>query len=353
MARLGSAHPRGGSASAQALLPVLGTWLKQTPVTDWSAHERWLQVAAALHLSAIAAAVFVPSSPPLPIFLTITGLALVVLALSRATAQTQLPSAIEISPARANSLNTEIQSQRLVEIANAASRARRESEMRSQLWAELTARMSHELRTPLNAVIGFSDLMNSEMFGPLGHDRYRDYARHIRECSRSLLRSTEDTLALTSSLAKQSAAECTSSLCLVRLLQEAADFHAVEASVRNVEMALSDLSSIAVIGETRPIRQILINLMAEALQRARPGCSVKVAVADELETVSLVIRVAKAIPRPDEGQSSLAICIARVLLEQQNSTLVESDDHDSWQVATYFHRPSQPDFFANSQQVKF
>lgn len=40
--------------------------------------------------------------------------------------------------------------------------------------------MSHELRTPLNAIIGFSDILAHETFGPLGHDRYREYARDIQ-----------------------------------------------------------------------------------------------------------------------------------------------------------------------------
>ena len=63
------------------------------------------------------------------------------------------------------------------------------------------ARVSHELRTPLNAVIGFSDVMDSELLGPVGHPRYREYARHIRDSGRELLKSAEDTLAITALLA--------------------------------------------------------------------------------------------------------------------------------------------------------
>src|SRR3546814_20869766 len=47
--------------------------------------------------------------------------------------------------------------------------------------------MSHELRTPLNAVIGVSDIMSTEMFGPLGNDVYRSYATDINGCGRHLL----------------------------------------------------------------------------------------------------------------------------------------------------------------------
>jgi signal transduction histidine kinase len=342
MARIGSAHPREQSASAQASLTVLGTWLNQTSIKEAIASDRWLQLAAALHLTAIAAAVIGPTSPPLPIFLTLTGLALVVLALNRAqhTATEAAQPAADL-----RTFDLERQSQRLVEVADAASRARHESEMRSQLWAELTARMSHELRTPLNAVIGFSDLMGAELFGPLGHDRYRDYTRHIRECSRSLLKCTEDTLALTSSLAKTNATDTARTLCLSELLRDAADFHAPEITTRGLTVNLPALSGLDITGEARPIRQILINLLAEAAERTRRSGTITIDVAEDAETVALTIRVEKAQPRADEGQAPLTVCIARVLLEQQGSGLIETDDHDSWQVTTIFDRPAQPDFF--------
>src|SRR4029453_4902789 len=65
---------------------------------------------------------------------------------------------------------------------------------------ERVARCRPGLRVPLNAVIGFSDVMDAELFGPVGHPRYREYARHIRDCGRELLKSAEDTLAIPSLL---------------------------------------------------------------------------------------------------------------------------------------------------------
>ncbi|MBN9281667.1 MAG: sensor histidine kinase, partial [Hyphomicrobium denitrificans] len=67
-------------------------------------------------------------------------------------------------------------------------------------WAKLTAHMSHELRTPLNAVLGFSELMSKEVFGPLGSSAYGDYARDIHASGRVLLKSAEDALAITALL---------------------------------------------------------------------------------------------------------------------------------------------------------
>ncbi len=60
----------------------------------------------------------------------------------------------------------------------------------------LAQSLSHELRTPLNAVIGFSDLMNHELHGNLGHPKYNEYCAHITASSHSLLRAVDDILAL-------------------------------------------------------------------------------------------------------------------------------------------------------------
>ena len=344
MARIGSVYPGDESAPTQASCTGLGAWLKQCGLLDQFASDRWLQGASGLHLMAIANAVLGPAGPPLPLFVTLTGLALVVLALTRSQTQSEIHDiAPEMSQAR--SFDLERQSQRLVEIADAASRARREAEMRGQLWAELTARMSHELRTPLNAVIGFSDLMSAELFGPLGHDRYRDYTRHIRECSRSLLKCTEDTLALTSSLAGINNTDAVCTLRLDALIQDAAEFHTAEIEKCGLHVSLPALTSCEILGEARPIRQIVVNLLAEAVERSRRGGSIAIDITEENETVALSIQVNKAIPRPDVGQAPLPICIARVLLEQQGSGLMEADDHDSWQIMTFFARPSQADLF--------
>ena len=74
-------------------------------------------------------------------------------------------------------------------LAGAAARLNNLPAAAAHPWGELMARVSHELRTPLNAVIGFSDVMQSELLGPVGHPRYREYARHIGECGRDLLKS--------------------------------------------------------------------------------------------------------------------------------------------------------------------
>ncbi len=67
--------------------------------------------------------------------------------------------------------------------------------------SDFLALMSHELRTPLNAIIGFSEVLSTEMFGPLGHARYREYAGDVHGAGRHLLALINDILDLSKAAA--------------------------------------------------------------------------------------------------------------------------------------------------------
>lgn len=54
--------------------------------------------------------------------------------------------------------------------------------------------MSHELRTPLNAILGFSEILQDQMFGPLGSEKYHEYSRDIFESGKHLLNVINDIL---------------------------------------------------------------------------------------------------------------------------------------------------------------
>ncbi len=142
------------------------------------------------------------------------------------------------------------------EAAEAANRAK----------AEFIANMSHELRTPLNAIIGFSELMTGQAFGPLGNNKYLEYAGDIHESGSHLLDIINDILDLSKyEVGKievqegpvDSARMVESS---VHLLKESAEKGGV--TVRTV--IPEDTPHI--LGDERAFKQILINLLSNAIK---------------------------------------------------------------------------------------
>ena len=74
--------------------------------------------------------------------------------------------------------------------------AKRQAEQASSAKSDFLAKISHEIRTPLNAIIGFSEVMMEERFGPVGNDRYRQYLRDIHTSGGHLISLLNDLLDL-------------------------------------------------------------------------------------------------------------------------------------------------------------
>jgi PAS domain S-box-containing protein len=90
------------------------------------------------------------------------------------------------------SINEHVQTQSVLQ------KAKLEAELALRSRSEFLANMSHELRTPLNAVIGFSQIMESGIFGPLEPPQYREYVHHIHQSGYDLLSKIEDLLEIAS-----------------------------------------------------------------------------------------------------------------------------------------------------------
>jgi hypothetical protein len=222
-------------------------------------------------------------------------------------------------------------------------------------WANLLARMSHDFRTPLNAVIGFSDLMQRELFGPLGDARYQEYVRHIRDSGDQLLRAAEDTLAMTTLVASKSAA--LDRVDLAALLADTWNELTGQAHGRGIALELAVAPNIEIRAEPRAMRQVLKHLLAAALLRTPAGARLRITAAAAHGRVWIELLVpeladtyvaAPASLQPGCGSEDLHLCVARTLLELQGSTLIEQRRNCSWAARTELEHAVQGDFFAHA-----
>jgi two-component system cell cycle sensor histidine kinase PleC len=99
-----------------------------------------------------------------------------------------------VAQLRQSRRSLEAQAQQLADLAERYHEQKAHAEMANRAKAEFLANMSHELRSPLNAIIGFSQLMEGETFGPLGSEKYRDYCAHILSSGQYLLNVVSDVL---------------------------------------------------------------------------------------------------------------------------------------------------------------
>jgi ammonium transporter, Amt family len=149
--------------------------------------------------------------------------------------------------------------------------AKVQAEQASQSKSRFLASMSHELRTPLNAILGFTEMMNQEIFGPLGNERYKEYVQDITSSGQHLLTLINDLLDLAKIEAHRFELQendvdlprvCVS---CIRLVQPRAELRAL-----TIEQKISRAMP-ALWGDERVIRQILLNLLSNAIKFTPSG----------------------------------------------------------------------------------
>jgi PAS domain S-box-containing protein len=157
--------------------------------------------------------------------------------------------------------------------------AKAEAERANRAKSEFLATMSHEFRTPLNAVIGFTDVMHGEHFGPLGSPKYREYAADIVASARHLAQMIDDVL----DMAKIEAGR------LDLHEEQARPEELIDRAVRMVKPRVEEAAH--VLGVSYPserveirvdghkLVQILINLLANAVKFTEAGGRIDLAAA--------------------------------------------------------------------------
>ena len=187
---------------------------------------------------------------------------------------TQIVTAEQDLQARVGELETaksmlEQQSAKLKQNAEEITQARDEADSANRTKSEFLANMSHELRTPLNAVMGFSEVIMNQSFGPVGLPQYIDYARDIYSSGAHLLEIINDIL----DLSKVEAGK-------LELVEEEIVLNEVAAAVIQLVKSRAEAGGVALVehvpddlptlyADKRKLKQMLLNLLSNAIKFTR------------------------------------------------------------------------------------
>ncbi|AQS41501.1 MAG: PAS domain S-box-containing protein [Candidatus Tokpelaia hoelldobleri] len=164
----------------------------------------------------------------------------------------------------------EIRNKEISKLNNRLKIEKDRAETANQAKSEFLANMSHELRTPLNAIIGFSQMMSENTFGPLGSERYSEYVQDIHNSGTHLLTLINDILDMSKIEAGRFTVE-RKAMDIEPVISEALRTVALQAEEKNIKLETDIASPMPAEADNRAIRQICLNLLANAVKFTRAG----------------------------------------------------------------------------------
>jgi len=169
-------------------------------------------------------------------------------------------------------------------------KARRAAEKASTAKSEFLAKISHEIRTPLNAIIGFSEVMMDERFGPIGSERYRQYLKDIHAAGGHLISLLSDLL----DLSKIEAGKLDLTFVSVNLndlVQQCVAIMQQQANRERVIIRTSLHGNLPqIVADARAMRQIMLNLLSNSIKFTGAGGQVIISTA-QTDDHEVVLRV--------------------------------------------------------------
>jgi two-component system cell cycle sensor histidine kinase PleC len=169
----------------------------------------------------------------------------------------------------------ELQTAELADLAEKYAEEKTRAEDANAAKSKFLANMSHELRTPLNAIIGFSEIMESAMFGPLGAEKYTEYSRDIRESGEYLLDVINDILDM-SKIEAGGIRLAREAVALEPVLADCLRVVSTRAGEKHVALNAHVEPEINLHADRRAIKQIALNLLSNAVKFTPDGGAVTV-----------------------------------------------------------------------------
>ncbi|HEY4806306.1 MAG TPA: ATP-binding protein, partial [Roseiarcus sp.] len=184
--------------------------------------------------------------------------------------------------------------------------AREAAEAASAAKTDFLAQVSHEIRTPLHAILGFSEVMLEERFGPIGNERYKDYIKDIHASGSHVMSLADDLL----DLSKIEAGKLELAFASVdanSVIRECVSLMQPQAARERVIMRVSLHDRLPrVMVDERSLKQIMLNLMSNAVKFNEPGGQVIVSTAID-GAGQAVIRVRDTGVGMNENEVGLAL----------------------------------------------
>ena len=268
-----------------------------------------------------------------------------------------------VSDLRRSRQQLEKQAQQLVELAEKYAQEKEKAEDANRIKSEFLANVSHELRTPLNAIIGFSDMMLSGAFGPLGDEKYGEYCRDIQKSGQFLLRVISDIL----DMARLEAGRIEidrEPIPVDEVVAETIAAYRHEAEHSGISMVKETAPDLTLFADRQAVRQVLFNLVSNALKFTPEGGLIRIEAARRRDGVVLAVGdTGIGIPQPALGKlgrpfeqvqsqltrshngSGLGLAISRSLVALHGGEMdIVSEEGVGTTVAAYFpFRPPASD----------
>jgi two-component system cell cycle sensor histidine kinase PleC len=164
----------------------------------------------------------------------------------------------------------ERQAEEVADLAEKYAEEKTRAEEANQAKSKFLANMSHELRTPLNAIIGFSEIMESGMFGPLGTDKYREYCTDIHQSGQYLLDVINDILDMSKIEAGRIRLD-PEQIELEPFLNDAMRVVSGRADDKRLKLIARIGRGSRLIADHRLLKQIVLNLLSNAVKFTPEG----------------------------------------------------------------------------------